>query len=53
MNERLNTHGLKWYQPPPPNFRDLKISDQNNCGRPEQKNKFGEGGAKVKGDLKF
>ena len=29
--------------PPPPNFRgDLKISDQNNWGGPEQKIKFGE-----------
>ena len=28
--------------PPPPNYRgQLKISDQNNWGGPEQKNKFG------------
>ena len=34
----------------PPNFRgDLKISDQNNWGGPEQKIKFGGGGAKFKG----
>ena len=31
--------------PPPPNFRgDLRISDQNNWGGPEQKIKFGGGG---------
>ena len=30
--------------PPPPNFRgDLRISDQNNWGGPEQKIKFGWG----------
>ena len=39
----------------PPNFRgDLKILDQNNCGRPEQQIKFGRelnlrGGAKILG----
>ena len=37
----------------PPNFRgDLKISDQNNWGAPEQKNKF-EGELNLRGDLKF
>ena len=35
---------------PPPNFRgELKISNQNIGGRPEQKIKFGGGGAKFKG----
>ena len=38
---------------PPPNFRgDLKISDQNNWGGPEQKIKFG-GELNLRGDLKF
>ena len=31
---------------------DLKISDQNNWGGPEQKIKFG-GGLNLRGDLKF
>ena len=31
---------------------DLKISDQNNWGRPEQKIKFG-GELNLRGDLKF
>ena len=30
---------------------DLKFSDQNNCGEPEQKHKFG-GGVKFKGGPK-
>ena len=43
------THGSS-----PPNFRgDLKISDQNNWGGPEQKIKFGGGGAKFKGGPKI
>ena len=38
----------------PPNFRGgLKISDQNNWGGPEQKNKFGGGELNLRGDLKF
>ena len=39
----------------PPNFRggDLKISDQNNWGGPEQKIKFGGGELNLRGDLKF
>ena len=37
----------------PPNFRgDLKISDQNNCGGPEQKIKFGWE-LNLRWDLKF
>ena len=37
----------------PPNFRgDLKISDQNNWGGPEQKVKF-LGELNLRGDLKF
>ena len=31
----------------------LKISDQNNWGGPEQKNKFGGGELNLRGDLKF
>ena len=38
--------------PPPPILGDLKISDQNNWGRPEQKLKFG-GELNLRGDLKF
>ena len=39
--------------PPPPSILgDLKISDQNNWGRPEQKLKFG-GELNLRGDLKF
>ena len=33
--------------------RDLKISDQNNWGGPEQKIKFWGGGAKIKGGHKM
>ena len=37
----------------PTNFReDLKISDQNNWGGPEQKLKFGEE-LNLRGELKF
>ena len=37
----------------PPNFRgDLEISDQNNWGGIEQKNKFGEE-LNLRGTLKF
>ena len=41
----------KYMSAAPPNFRgNLKISNQNNWGgRPEQKIKFGGGGAKFKG----
>ena len=39
--------------PPPPILgEDLKISDQNNWGGPEQKIKFG-GKLNLRGDLKF
>ena len=44
--------------PPPPTPSilegDLKISDENNWGRPEQKiNFFFLGGLNLRGDLKF
>ena len=39
--------------PPPPLILegDLKRSDQNNCGEPEQKHKFG-GEQNLRGDLR-
>ena len=41
------------HRPPPPLILegDLKRSDQNNCGEPEQKHKFG-GEQNLRGDLR-
>ena len=47
-NKYKDSHGSS----PPILGGDLKIPDQNNCGTPEQKNKFG-GELNLRGDLKL
>ena len=51
-NVDLQTIHIMVAAPPPILEGDLKISDQNNWGGPEQKIKFG-GGAKFKGGPKI
>ena len=50
LKSLLLNHGSS---PPPPLILegDLKRSDQNNCGEPEQKHKFG-GEQNLRGDLR-
>ena len=46
VGQNIEIEGFAWWQPPLILGRDLKISDQNNWGEPEQNIKFG-------GDLNF